>query len=703
MPSIERFGGRISEGFNAARRLVRRRQLEEATANPTPIDQVASPLNVAEPDQPLFDEPDSFDFDEESSMDNELEPESKDIPRETQVIRAWIERMYVEHFKLKDLDIDKVADEYDFEAGCDCESCAIARAEAIQAQENRLDLKKSNKALEIYAAREAQLSLVRKRLHEALGEEISEKLDADFFSEEILEYFSEGSQQKAKYLRTILTYMPWDILSKFKDLSRSEGDISLFSKYLLASIESAAKKENAEIRFGFLVERAYGSMEMERYAGTAGLRAYSIAKKSGFTDNDRLTLNSDEDEKLRSRLVNDRSSHLKRMRKLEPLRRLLPEAVQFGIEIECNAQLVPYREKDLEQIKRILGIAGWGADSDINNSYEYRSNPTEDIELLGMELELLAELGYLPFDRVSKSKNGMHLAHGVHLTTSGINPVVRRDREGFNIYKPDVHFLQHTDEATGYFTAFDFLGFGLTGQRSIAKGEITERVSSRLKNGNTTGWEERTLIMYDIENFMRGLRAHVSKARAWAAYEALPGSAKNAFPNYGYNSLIYQKGDTSIGKQMRHGQSWREYEEKLESGIKTAMPESSESTLVALAAEWVRYRALTGALFAVSGLPDPALGWDHMYDYYNKTKTGATSRPALYNLINRVFRTPEDYFRDPAEIPMIVSVNGRERVKDIRLGRRYRFANFVHGIRVFDKRLETNVERIFESDQKADL
>jgi len=500
----------------------------------------------------------------------------------------------------------------------------------------------------------------------------------------------------------LMAYMPDEVFNRMNQLP-SEDDMAPIIQYFLASLTTIGKMDSPELKFGRLLERAYGSVIINRVAGTAGLIAYAFAQKKGFADGDVLSMTKDNEAELKEQIASLQLENKERMGRIDPLNAMFTEPLRYGIEIECNAHLVPLSERRLIEIKAVLEIAGWRAGTDTNRSYEYRSNPVEDVELLGMELELLAGLGYLPFDRTKTSGNGMHLAHGVHLTTSGVSPRLER-RRGYTPYKPDVHLLQHTDEASGYMSAFDFVGINLKRQEAMAKGEITERGSEALENNNTTGWEQRTLVIYDIENFMKGLRTHTRKAQALAAYEALPARTREALSDQEYSSILTGRENRRIAQVMAHGRNWVDYETKVFSGIDRAVADAdSDPTFLALASEWVKYKAFTKALFAVSNLSDPELRWDDYMDNDEDIDVFTQARPALYNTINRIFKTPEGYYTDPANIPMTVKAHGREIKSEIYLRGRYRFSNFVHGMRYFDNALVGNVERVLEHSQETDL
>jgi hypothetical protein len=613
-----------------------------------------------------------------------------EVTAEDRVITRKISAMYQEDFQVdgegRSSELE-LADEFEYIINCDCVECNSRRERAMRVQEER-EKEKARLATQNNFKNDKERDDLMSTLRSSMAGRRFEVLNSARSSEKLWEYLKRKDSGNLGYFTAIMSYMPDEVFERMVGLP-SEDETDPIIKYFLASIGTISRMDNAELKFGKILERANGSARINRVAGTIGLTAYALAVERGFSDENNFLLSEGGEAELRERIESIQTEHKKRIKRNEPLNKLLKEPLRYGIEVECHKQLVP--DDSIPDIEEVMGIAGWGLGWDGNGSYEYKSNPTEDVELLGIELRLMEDLGLLPFDTKSTMANGLRIAHGIHLTTGGLY---------FNLssryaeYK-NINLLHHTDEATGYMTAFDYGQYDLKVQKGMIKGEILKRHEYQLGD-NTRGGEQRTFIMYDREKFMQGLRFHARKTQALAAYQLLPDSVQEEL-DYGYEYPEDSENNVIFAKAIRQRRTWQEYTGRIEQVITDNIVMLDAHPLVKeLAAEWVRYMAHTAALFKAVYLPDPMMPWRGETEYDN-------ARPELYNCINSTFRTPEDYFKDPQELPWFKGRGGRRKQVGIIFGGKNHFVNFVHAIRSMDSRLSENVERAIEFAQGGSL
>jgi hypothetical protein len=531
-------------------------------------------------------------------------------------------------------------------------------------------------------------------IREVLGEERAALLTDDMIDHNLIVSLRAYEQGRRAAFQTLMRLMPQDVyvrlLSNIQsdDLKAGRKCPDKFSDYVRTSLEPMGdyvRHSDRPLHYAKLVELAYGGVQSDRFAATAGLVAYTYVvgqKDLGLTET-----GVQNEAKLKERIDRLRADHQARVIETAPLRVLLPEPVRFGIEIECHSELKPFSSSEFNQIEKIFSICGWHIGMDGNDTYEYKSKETEHPELLAVELDCLERLGLLPFAPDKRDKDGLSLAHGIHLTTSGVRYAK------CNIFTSDAYFLHHSDEVAGHLSGFDFNGFNLTRMYSIVHGEMHARTKGEDGFTGTIGGEQRTFCAYSHDQLMAGIFAHASKARALAAFQKLPEDTQQTL-NAVTNPLSASDNvGTDFGHDMHLESRWQAYIGRVKQVLGDELSASDINPLIAKLSEyWILYKAETNAVFKAAALPDPNCGWSSY-----TSDASSTYRAALYNRLNTVFIKPEDYLQDPAVRLSRVERRERnslgQREPEIHLGRKRRFANFVHAIRSLDKELAANVHR----------
>jgi hypothetical protein len=503
----------------------------------------------------------------------------------------------------------------------------------------------------------------------------------------------------------MLDYMPDAMFDQMIQPEQDGVSIPLDKLYgrLLGEIFTS-RDEN--ICFSKGVEYAYGMKSNNRFAATAALYAYTfITVDSGAATASRLT--DVQKATLKEKLEHHSKKHTKRMAQLEVLNGVLPETIKVGLELEMdpknfdfseikqiqeqanavgafirslngdlyrnlcfltddfdinnrfierqmgmNKELRKYvenfialkkqaRQKGLDfnaKMDAVLGLSGWKRYME-GNIYEYQSFETADEHLLAHEIIMFRKLGYIQYKPEEVNSNNVRYSHTLHLNTGGLKVDLGRDE--------DIALLHHTSEATAYASAFNYNHFKYFLNTQNNKGEIYDKGHSQefKQTGNKEGAEQRSFCAYNERHLVRLILQHGNKARAAAAFQALPKNIKDELHRLSNVYIIPEyKNEGEFYGRVANPYLWKSMVGNLDTGVSAVLKDSDISPLHKdLVTLWSRYRFLSGAIFRTSVLPNPFIFWG-----YQGVET--SERAALWNRINDSMREWTDFFRDSHEL-----------------------------------------------------